>query len=53
VSGSSPDLASICQQHSKVADLFRLATSPEFAEARWRVPGGIRRGPSSGGAPGV
>ena len=46
VAGSSPNLAAICLEHSKVADLFRLATSPEFAEARWRVPGGQRRPPS-------
>jgi len=48
---ASPDFAAICQQHPRVADLFRLATSPEFAEARWRVPGGARRSPSSGSGP--
>lgn len=43
VAGPSPDLAALCQEHSKVADLFRLATSPEFAEARWRAPSGPRQ----------
>lgn len=47
VAAQDADLAAICQQHSRVADLFRLATSPEFAEARWRMPGGIRRHPSA------
>jgi len=47
------DLAAICAQHPRVADLFRLATSPEFAEARWRVPGGARRSPSSGSGTGA
>jgi cellulose synthase operon protein C len=39
LAGPNPDLTALCQQHSRVADLFRLATSPEFAEARWRTPG--------------
>jgi len=45
----TPDLGVICVNHPKIGDLFRLATSPEFAEARWRVPGGPKRSPSSGG----
>lgn len=51
----APDLAAICAQHPKVADLFRLATSPEFAEARWRGSSGPgRRGtPSTGGTRGA
>jgi hypothetical protein len=38
---ASPDsgtLARACAQSGAVADLVRLATSPEFAEARWRHP---------------
>ncbi|MBI2389621.1 MAG: hypothetical protein HYV09_08495 [Deltaproteobacteria bacterium] len=49
----NPDMAAICVQYPKIGDLYRLATSPEFAEARWRVPGGPRRSPSSGSTGGV
>jgi hypothetical protein len=37
------DLALVCSRNPYVADLVRLATSPELAEARWRVPGGQGR----------
>jgi hypothetical protein len=44
------DLFAACAEHASVADLVRLATSPEFAEARWRTIPIQRRGtPSSGG----
>jgi hypothetical protein len=38
---SAPDegtTARACAQSGAVADLVRLATSPEYAEARWRLP---------------
>jgi hypothetical protein len=50
-----PDLAAIGHAFPKVADLLRLATSPEFAEARWRLPHSLhptRRRSPSGGMPG-
>ena len=31
------EVAKVCQQHPAIADLVRLATSSEYAEARWRV----------------
>ncbi len=45
------ELGALCAHNTKVADLFRLATSPEYAEARWRLPGGTgaRRSPSTSG----
>jgi hypothetical protein len=37
-------LAALCASSPAVADLVRLATSPEFADARWQhVRGGGRR----------
>ncbi len=49
IRGRGPaELAAICQRHPPIADLVRLATSPEFAEARWRsnAAPGQRRTPS-------
>jgi len=44
------DLGTVCAANASIADLVRLATSPEFAEARWRTMAIQRRGtPSSGG----
>ena len=52
IRGRGPnELVAAAQSHPLVADLVRLATSPEFAEARWRhvQPGGRRRTPSASG----
>ncbi|MGZ3452407.1 MAG: hypothetical protein ACXVEF_22550, partial [Polyangiales bacterium] len=51
VTRENPDLASICEHHPRVADLFRLATSPEFAEARWRGSATPQRPGSPPGVP--
>ncbi|MEO7092235.1 MAG: hypothetical protein ABI175_03220, partial [Polyangiales bacterium] len=46
------ELADVCASHPLVADLVRLATSPEFAEARWRNPAAAaRRRTPSGNLP--
>ncbi len=47
--GSEPprsleELATLCRQHSAVADLVRLATSPEYAEVRWQAGKNRRSG---------
>jgi hypothetical protein len=40
----------LCAEHSPLADLFRLAASPEYAEARWHpVAPGSQMNPGSGG----
>jgi hypothetical protein len=46
-------LAYVCAEQPEIADLVRLAISPEFAEARWRAVNapGPRRTQSSGGMP--
>jgi hypothetical protein len=37
--GSRPiDLRALCEEHPMVADLLRLAVSPEYAQARWQTP---------------
>src|SRR5207237_11452 len=53
VRGRGPtELADVASTHATIADLVRLATSPEFAEARWRHPqSGQRRRTPSGSAP--
>jgi hypothetical protein len=44
------ELGEVAASHPTIADLVRLATSPEFAEARWRHPQtGHRRTPSGSG----
>ena len=43
-------LRMLCAEHSPLADLFRLAVSPEYADARWHAVGpGSQRNPASGG----
>lgn len=37
---SAGGLAAICAAHPTVADLVRLAISPDYAKARWHVPSG-------------
>ncbi len=32
------DWVALCREEPAVADLFLLAVSPEYAEARWRLP---------------
>ncbi len=32
------DWMALCHENSAVADLFQLAVSPEYAEARWQLP---------------
>jgi hypothetical protein len=53
VRGRGPsELADVASTHATVADLVRLATSPEFAEARWRLAPAAaqrRRTPSGSG----
>jgi hypothetical protein len=40
----APDgLSAACAQHADVADLVRLATSPEYAEARWQPASRLER----------
>jgi len=51
VNGEQPNLVRVCEEHPRVADLFRLATSPEFAEARWRGSTTPNRPGSPGGVP--
>jgi hypothetical protein len=48
---SPDDLAKLCVDLPEIADLVRLAVSPEYADARWRVPpdGSSRVKLSSGG----
>jgi hypothetical protein len=47
----SPEgLDAACLAHPQIADLVQLASSREYAEARWRAPD-TRRRPSSGGMP--
>jgi hypothetical protein len=47
---SGEDLRVACAEHAPLADLLRLAVSPEFAEARWRpVNPGPQRGSASSG----
>ena len=41
------DWMALCQANPVVADLFRLAVSPEYAEARWRAPVHPARGTRS------
>jgi hypothetical protein len=40
----------LCEEHSPLADLFRLAVSPEYADARWNpgAPGSPRTASASG-----
>jgi hypothetical protein len=46
---SLPSLRAWCQREPMLADLFRLAVSPEYAEARWHTDAPVlQRGPSSG-----
>jgi hypothetical protein len=33
-----PDWMALCLENTSVADLFQLAVSPEYAEARWQTP---------------
>ena len=32
------DIIALCHENAEVADLFQLAVSPEYADARWRAP---------------
>jgi len=38
--GAPGALAALCAAHPTVADLVRLAISPDYARARWHVPSG-------------
>jgi hypothetical protein len=41
------DWMALCHEKPVIADLFRLAVSPEYAEARWRAPVHSARGTNS------
>ena len=41
------DWTALCREEPAVADLFMLAVSPEYAEARWRLPARETSAPSN------
>lgn len=51
--GEPKGLARICQEVPAVADLLRLAVRPEYADARWCVPGAASQRRISGRLPRV
>lgn len=41
------DWMALCHENAAVADLFKLAVSPEYAEARWHIAVHAALGPAS------